>query len=350
MILILLACSSGSAPGTDSPGVTDDTAVVDCEAASCDDGLDCTQDECDPQGRCIHSPLETCEWPASLPPDVDALASLDEDFRISLSGAAWNAEERALWVVRGDGAQAWSLVEDGAGGWEIEDQASLGNRDVESVVIVDPVGAPKVLHVLIELRELVMAFDLSEPGVATELATWPTDDWLSASGTHGSEGMTFVPNEALEAWGFVDVEGQPRTGTLGYGGLFFIGTQNGGAINVFDLSNTKEEVELVGSYPTASEDTSGLEFDADTGRLYVWHGGDDNDLELMRLSSTDAGNGERRFDTEAIFDYPGDDNLEGFALTGIEDCGPNGRPFFFTIDDGGARALDRYPDWPLCSP
>jgi hypothetical protein len=69
----------------------------------------------------------------------------------------------------------------------------------------------------------------------------------------------------------------------------------------------------------------------------------------VRLSSTEV-DGERRFDAEAIFDYPGDDNVEGIALLGTEDCGTDGRPLVFTTDDGGRRALDVYPDWPLCGP
>jgi hypothetical protein len=58
--------------------------------------------------------------------------------------------------------------------------------------------------------------------------------------------MTFVPDDALAAWGFVDGDGQPRTSALGYGGLFFVGTQNGGAVHVFDLSATDDTVEQVG--------------------------------------------------------------------------------------------------------
>jgi hypothetical protein len=159
--------------------------------------------------------------------------------------------------------------------------------------------------------------------------------------------MTFVPDDALRAWGFVDDEGAPRESRLGHGGLFFVGTQNGGAIHVFDLSDVDEQVEQVGEYPTGYEDTSALEFDHSTGRLYTWHGGDDNDLEVARLSSTESGD-SRSFDVEAVFDYPGTDNLEGLALLGTEDCVDGVRPLVFTIDDGDERALDVYTDWPLC--
>jgi hypothetical protein len=100
-------------------------------------------------------------------------------------------------------------------------------------------------------------------------------------------------------------------------------------------------------YQTSRTDVSALEFDASTARVYIWSGGY-NDLEVVRLSSVAIGSGLRQFDTEYIFDYPGTDNIEGLALMGIEDCGPSGRPMFFTTDDGDERAFDVYPDWPLC--
>lgn len=361
MFLLFLACApgtitvpsdtgAGSATPEDSGNDTDTAAAADTAAdCACDDGLDCTTDSCDDQDRCIYTSVDTCAWPAALPPDVTGLGELEVDFGISLSGAAWNADSRQLWVVRGDGAQAWSLVEDGAGGWKIEYEVALGEIDAESVVVVDPVGKPAMLHVLVEHEEVVRAFDVSDPAVPLPRGFWDTSPWLEVSGSRGSEGMAFVPDEALAEWGFTDADGALRTSSLGLGGLFFVGTQNGGAIHVFDLSATDETVEEVGVYQTARDDTSALEFDPDTGRLYVWHGGANNDLEIVRLSSTKAG-AERSFDSEAVFDYPGNDNLEGMALMGTEDCGDEGRPMFFTMDDGGTRALDVYPNWPLCGP
>lgn len=345
--------SGGDSSAPDSPADDsgpDDSGTGDCTPESCDDGLDCTTDACDDQGRCVYSATDVCEWPASMPPDVTALGGLDEDFEISLSGATWNAATRELWVIRGNGATGWTLVEDGAGGWAIDQKVDLGRLDLESVTLTDPDGAPGLIHVVMELDEMVTAFDVSS-GTASQLTTWDTSPWLPTSGSRGSEGLAFVPDDALEEWGFVDGDGAPRTSALGYGGLFFVGTQNGGSIHVFDLSSTDDAVDHVGEYGTSREDTSGLEFDAGTGRLYVWHGGDDNDLEIVRLSSTEA-SGARSFDTEMIFDYDDPDvpNIEGIALMGTEDCVDGERSLFFTIDDGFERALDVYTDWPLCPP
>lgn len=361
MLLILLACGPKTLTLPESPAddsgvpesLADDSAADDSAddsaedpcAARCDDGLDCTSDTCDAEDRCIHAPLEDCAWPAALPPEVLALASLDADFDRSLSGATWNPATRALWVVRGDGATAWRLVEDGGGGWIIEEKAALDDIDAESVTLADPVNAPNLIHVMIEHEERITAYDIA--GSATRLRTWDTSTWLETAGTRGSEGLAFVPDEALAAWGFVDGDGAPRTSALGYGGLFFVGTQNGGEIHVFDLSATDESLDYVGAYGTARDDTSALEFDAGTGRLYIWHGGEENDLEIVRLSSTDDGG--RRFDTELLLDYPGDANIEGLALEAVEDCADGARSLFLTIDDGRERALDVYVDWPICA-
>jgi hypothetical protein len=237
-------------------------------------------------------------------------------------------------------------VEDGAGGYVIDGEWALGDLDLESVTVVDPVGAPLLLHVMVEIDEVILAVDLSQdPPV--RVRTWDTSPWLPLSGSLGSEGLAFVPDDALSTWGFVDGEGAPRTSRLGMGGLFFVGHQNGGLVHVFDLSATGVEVEPVGTYATARNETAALEFDAGTGRLYVWHG-DSNDLEVVRLSSSDLGGERRVLDSEYVFDHPGLGNLEGFALAGLEDCGPTGRPFFFATDDGAERALDVGLDWPLC--
>ena len=360
MLLLLLACGPTSLKVPESPGadsateqpddspaddsVSDDTDAPNPCAERCDDGLDCTEDLCDDLDRCVHAPLGICPWPASLPPEVIALAGLDTDFEISLSGATWNPSTRELWVVRGDGATAWRLIEDGAGSYQISDRASLGRIDAESLVLTDPAGSPSLIHVMVELEEVITAFDLSVPGQAAELRTWDTSPYLATAGSKGSEGLAFVPDEALIEWGFTDPSGSPRVSALGYGGLFFAGTQNGGQIHIFDLSSVDDSFEYIGEFDTARSDTSGLEFDAGTGRLYVWHGGEDDDLEIVRLSSADG----QSLDTEVIFDYPGTPNIEGIALGGLEDCVGGVRPLFLTIDDGHERALDVYTDWPMC--
>lgn len=351
----LAALFAGCRPDpTPTPTVPTSTAETgDPCASACDDGRTCTQDTCDAEGRCISIPIRDCVWPASLPPEpgVVGLAGLDPGFSRSLSGAVWDGTNRALWVLRGDGAVTWRLVPDPSvpEGFRIDHTSSLGTVDVESLVIPDPVGAPTTLYVMVELAEQIRVYDASGP-TAVLVRTFATSPWLPAEGTSGSEGLAFVPDEALSAWGFVDPSGSPRTSQLGLGGLFFVGHQNGGQIYVFDLPAGDEPIGYVGAYDTARAETSGLEFDHDTGRLYVWHGSDYCDLEVVRLSSTDAGGPNRKLDTESIWDYPDDPNIEGIALLGLSDCVDGARPLVLTTDDGFDRALDVYTDWPFCRP
>ncbi|MBM4390751.1 MAG: hypothetical protein FJ090_06480 [Deltaproteobacteria bacterium] len=342
---MLVACAPGSVGlGGDSGGgdtAAESVARDSAGETGADSGDDTAADTATDTATDTGS-SELLPWPASLPPAVTALAGLEEDFEISLSGATWNAATRELWVVRGDGATAWALARDGEGDWAIDREADLGSLDLESVVVPDPVGAPGVIYLMVEHEERIQAVEVSASGVATLGLSWDTSPYLPTSGSLGSEGLAFVPDAALAAGGFVDGAGVERTSRLGHDGLFFVGTQNGGAFHVFDLSDNGTDFEQVGEFQSARDDLSGLEWDASAGRLYAWHGGDHNDLGVYRLSSTSG-----TLDLEAIYDFPGDDNIEGLALLGTEDCVDGKRPLVLTIDDGRERALDVYEDWPL---
>ena len=108
-------------------------------------------------------------------------------------------------------------------------------------------------------------------------------------------------------------------------------------------------VSWIGTYDTARQETSGLHFDRDTERLYVWHG-NTNDLEVARLSSADVGLVNRKLDTEYVFDYPLGGNVEGVAVLGLNDCGPAGRPLFLVQDTAVERSIQLYPDWSVGCP
>lgn len=340
---MLVACAPGSVGiggGDSGPGDSAlDSATID---SGRDSGGDTSADSAADTGNDTGS-NELLPWPASLPPEVTALAGLEEDFEISLSGATWNPVTRELWVVRGDGATAWTLTRDEAGSWAIDREADLGDLDLESVVVPDPTGAPSVIYLMVEHEERIQSAEVSASGVASLGLTWDTSLYLPTSGSLGSEGLAFVPDAALADGGFVDESGAARASELGHGGLFFVGTQNGGVFDVFDLADSGDSFEHVGEFQSARDDISALEWDASTGRLYAWHGGDHNDLGVYRLSSTSG-----TLDLEVIYDYPGDDNVEGLALLGTEDCVDGKRPLVLTIDDGRERALDVYEDWPSC--
>jgi hypothetical protein len=130
-----------------------------------------------------------------------------------------------------------------------------------------------------------------------------------------------------------------------------VGWQAGGQVYAFDLAPGGGAATWVGTYDTARLETSGLYFDAPTERLYLWHGGGLNDVEIVRLSSADVGLANRKLETEYVFDYPVAGNVEGVTLLGPGDCGPSGRPLFLVQDGLGERAIQLYPDWsPGCPP
>jgi hypothetical protein len=303
----------------------------------------------------VWTPRYDCGWPAAAPSGAIDLSGVDPGLAANLSGIGWNPVFRHLWLVRNAGpSEVWRLVEDGAGSWVVDADvygvpaiwSDLG--DLEGVAIADPAGAPYAVSVLDERRGNLVRYDLSG-GLPVPLDDWNLSDWLPDLPPLGAEAVTFVPDDALADWGFVDDAGQPRVSALGLGALAFVGHQNGGQVYVLDLSPGEDQVELVATFDTARDETSGLEFDASTGRLYVWHGGAWNDLEVTRLSSS-AGTGRRSLDTEYVFDHPDDGNLEGMALLGTEDCVDGGRALFLSDDDGGPGSLLEYPDWPLGCP
>ena len=82
--------------------------------------------------------------------------------------------------------------------------------------------------------------------------------------------------------------------------------------------------DLVGRYGTARSESAGLDFDASTGRLLIFHGSVFNDLEVSLLSSVPGGN-QPRLETEYIWDYPGDLNSEGVAVAPVDTCSGGAR-------------------------
>ncbi len=353
--------TSVSHTGAASTGSTGDTApTVDPCIALCDDGFDCTEDACDDQDRCIYTSLETCDWPASNPADALSLADLDPDggLRVSVSGVGHDPATGAVWLVRNAGPEGvWRLMPDGAGGYVIDeddqgdpavwiDFASYPEDDFEGIAVVDT-SPPDVVYLMEESSAQILAVNLTRAGITGAEGRWDVSEWVAPNGVLGPEGLTFVPDAILADQGFVDGDGLPRTSVGGMGGLMFVAHQSGGLLHAFDLYDNGA-VDLVGVYETGHVESSGLEVDAVTGRLYVWHGGI-NHLEVARLSSTEGGTaGQRLLDSEYVFDLPSMGNVEGVEIIG--DCADGVRPLAVVTDDGAERSVLVYTDWPLGCP
>ncbi len=282
-------------------------------------------------------------WPAEPWQQAQVLTSLDDDFGKNLSGAHWNSESRTLWVCVNAPGKFLALVEDGAGSFKVDTRNGQRGEfspggDLEGVTQVDL--KEQAVFVLAEGEDVVRKYDTSVYGTVKLLQAWNIHAFVPTSGGAGSEGISFVPDAWLTVKGFVDKAGAPYTSRNGMGGLMFVAHQNGGGVYVFDLSPTTPTVTFVGSYKTARSESSGLEFDRSTGRLYVWHNLGSNYFEVVDLASVALADGSRQLRTLQEFDGPKGGNLEGIALTPVT---ANEHGFFITDDDNqDGAALMRF--------
>ncbi len=360
---------------SDGDGLADgcDPDRVGCDRdGDCDDDRACTEEVCD-DGFCVTTPgEELCDWPAEPTSEATNLTGLDapednpeaSELRRNLSGAVWNPVSRTLWVARNGGpAILWALHDDDGDlvlpeGAERTKWRSEGDRnfgDLEGLTF-GRFDRTDTLYLLNERDSAIAEWRFQGPGDAVERTVWDlTADMPAPTSYLGAEGIAFVPDQYLAAQGFRDALGEPATSRFGTGGLFFVGHQDEGLVYVFDLNRGTEEYAFLGTFHTRADETAGLEFDASTGMLWVFHGGAALTLEATRVSWTeqtnDDGETRRVFDSVLVYDGPdvpegGSRNLEGFALTGVEDCVDGRRSAFVTTDDGGDHSLIHYRDFP----
>lgn len=274
----------------------------------------------------------TDAWPGEAWPQAVDLTALDSDFGRNLSGAHWNPVTRTLWVCLNAPGKFWALVEDGAGSFRVASSGGTAAEwspggDLEAITQVDLTES--AVYVLNEAGSLVSKYDTTVYGKVTLLRQWNLGPFLPTSGGAGAEGLAFVPDEWLLASGFVDGSGAPYTSRHGMGGLVFVAHQNGGSVYAFDLGASDATVELVGEYKTSRGESSGLEFDRSSGKLYIWHNTGSNYLELTDLRSYLRADGKRQFYSTREYLGPKTGNLEGVALTPAAD----GDPWYFATDD-----------------
>ncbi len=170
-----------------------------------------------------------------------------------------------------------------------------------------------------EGTDLIQEYNVSTYGSPVKNREWNIASYVPAyDGSSGSEGITFVTDEWLSHYNFVDKDGLPYTSTKGMGGLFFVAHQNGGKIYVFDLSRTDGSINFVGSYGTRRSESSDLEFDRSNGYLYIWHNTGPNYLEVTTLASYISGS-TRYLSPIAEFLGPRSGNLEGIGILPASD-------------------------------
>jgi len=288
------------------------------------------------------------DWPGESWTDATNLTGLNGEFIDNMSGSTWNPETRIFWVSCNGGPSAfWTIVEDGSGDWEIGNQYNAAG-DLEGITQAD--YSEDVVYLLNESSGLIVEYDVSVPGTATFVRQWNISAHIPAygAGPLGPEGITFVPDEWLEHWGFRNSAGELYTSHNGMGGLILVAHQNGGRIYVFDLNRSDSTYDFVGAYRTRRAESAGLEFDRSNGYLYIWHNTGSNYLEITTLASY-LNSGERYLTPIAEFTGPAGSsgNLEGIGIppaSGAENwClmvddgtnGSNGGVRLFTTFDPG---------------
>lgn len=271
-------------------------------------------------------------WPGEAWTDSANLTSLDSDFQANLSGAHWNESTQTLWVCLNGPGRFWALVPDGRGNFEIDSQNGRaaewsGAGDFEGITQVN-LDEPFV-YIMAEGEDNIKKFDVSVYGSPVLTRQWNISRYVPTSGGSGSEGITFVPDKWLRLNGFVDGNGVPTTSQNGMGGLMFVAHQNGGSVYVFDLDPNSNNVNFVGAYKTLRSESSGLEFDRSSGKLYIWHNIGSNFIEITDMTSFIAANGQRYFSSTKEYQAPKGGNLEGIALTPAT----SENSWFFITDD-----------------
>ena len=310
----------------------------------------------DPRSE-LSRPAADSPWPAEPIQQASNLTGVEgyfweNEFYKDLSGAVWNPETRQLWVCRNthDDSRIWMLQRDRYGHYAVGSKDAVRGEwadfgDIEGLTLAG-FDEPETIYLIVEGKGLIQELDLSRYGSAVLKNSWNVVRDLGSG--RGAEAITFVPDRFLEEHGFVGAAGRPYQSRGGMGGLMLVGHQHRGYLYAFDLNRKDASYTFVGRYRTGREEVSGLEFDRSTGQLYIWHGGDFNQLEVARLSSSGVGS-ERRLDTIRIYNGPGSiksDNHEGIAIDSTDNCVNGRRSFFLTTDDGKFWSLMQFREFP----
>ncbi|WP_409491924.1 hypothetical protein [Amycolatopsis sp. cmx-11-12] len=249
----------------------------------------------------------------------------------NLSGLSFEGQN-VLWAVKNGPGTLYRLVRNGSkwqpdttNGWssgkQLRYRNGKGDPDAEAVVATpdgvvaaterdgdkDKTSALKVLR-----------YDVSGSAKSlTAKAEWDlTADLPKVSANDGLEAVSWIPDSALTAKGFVDerTKAPYNPGTYpGHGtGLYFVGLEGNGMIYAYALDQAGGKYTRVASFASGLDSIMELEFEASTGRL--WAVCDDN---CGGDSTTLAVSAQGKFAVTATYDRPSgmpDYNNEGFAV------------------------------------
>ncbi len=281
-----------------------------------------------PSTTATASTLANSPWPGG-----SAVTNADGSnvFGDNMSGLSFESQN-VLWAVKNGPGTLYRLVRNGSkwqpdttNGWSsgkaLRYRGGKGDPDAEAVVATpdgvvtaterdgdnDKKSALKVLR-----------YDVSGSAkTLTAKAEWDlTADLPKVSANDGLEAVSWVPDSALTAKGFVDERTKAPYSPGSYpghgSGLYFVGLESNGMVYAYALDQAGTKYTRVASFASGLESIMDLEFEASTGKLWAvcddTCGGD---------STTLAVSAQGKFAVTTTYDRPSgmpDYNNEGFAI------------------------------------
>ncbi|WP_182920333.1 lamin tail domain-containing protein [Nocardioides cavernaquae] len=296
------------------------------------------------------APLQTQAWPGSSSAStVDPANALGTN----MSGLAYegSGSSAVLWAAKNGVGTLHRLTFNGTNwapstGWTsgkvLHYPSGTGDVDAEGVTFAN--GSASGVYVAAERdngnssvsRNSILSFDVSGSGSSLNATReWNLTSLIPATSANtGFEAVSFIPNAALVAKGFVDATTGAVYDPASYadhaGGLFFAGVEQTGDIHAFALNHTTGTATKVATIDSPFIGVMDLSFDTQTGKL--WAACDDNCTGRSAVLDVNASGA---FAAEVINERPtGMANLnnEGFTLAPAADCVAGSKPVFWSDD------------------
>mgnify|MGYP001284173064 CR=1 FL=1 len=232
------------------------------------------------------------------------------DFEKNLSGAHWDSELQTLYLVINKPATIWAYK-------RLSNEFKLVKKirakgDYEGITKVGSLAND--VFVMGEKCACIIRYDLKS---GKKLRVYKLRKFMPNDGGAGPEGLAFIPNR------FLDKSIGHGQGT--FGGLFVVGHQEGGDLFFFDLASDSKKIRFVRQVPTRADESSGLEFEASQGRLYIWHNTGPNSIEIVEPTLVAGG----RLKLVRHIEGPKGGNVEGIAVGSVA----SGEKYLFFTDD-----------------
>jgi len=297
----------------------------------------------------------TAAWPGG-----DAVQTADGTgaFGGNVSGLVYEGSGTSapgvLWAVKNGPGTLYRVVSDGTtwapeptGDWgsgkTLRFADGTGNPDAEGVTFAGA-GSTEGIFVSTERnndvsgasRNRILRFDPNAAGTTLNATNeWDLTADLPVVGANlGLEAITWVPDSALVAKGFVDqatgAPYSPATYANHGTGLFFVGVEANGAVYAYALDLTGSGFTRVATIASGFAGVMDLSFDRDQGDF--WAICDDGCLGRSTVLTVNAAGA---YVPGTVFERPAtmpNLNNEGFAIASATECAAGRRPVFWADD------------------